>query len=129
MGEEEREEEGPQTQEWEFAIVMFILFVIVGIVLVIPTQTIDIGFGRTIAYAPYGTIGWFFIGISWIWFLWPIYKNYFARMSETYGEAIGRGISRGLRRGKVCPECSTINDVDFKICPECGYKWPIRSGS
>lgn len=129
MGEEEQEEEAPKSQAWELAILMFLLFVIVGMLLVIPIQTIDIGFGRTIGYSPYATIGWFLIGISWIGFLWPLYNNYFARMSETYGEAIGRGISRGMRRGKVCPECSTINDIDFKICPECGYKWPVGGGS
>lgn len=132
--EEERQKREGLAPEWGYAAIIFIFLLLVGIVLLIPTETVDFGNGRpvidyTYTYQPYGVIGWALIGMSWIAFLWPVYKYIFTKMPKAYGEPIGEGISRGLRKGKVCPECNTINDFDFKICPECGYHWPAGSSA
>ncbi len=119
MGEEKREREGI-APEWGYAAVLFLVLLVVGVLLLIPTETADLGFGVTFAGIGYGLIG-----ISWIGFLWPVYKYIFTEMPKVHAEGIGEGISQGPEKGKVCPECNSVFDFAFKICPECGYIWPI----
>jgi hypothetical protein len=114
-----------QSGEWGTAIALFVFLLMLGIALMIPTETRDYGFGVTVTYHPYAYIGWTLIGISWLILLWPFYKHIYTSMPKAYGQAIGEGISRGLRKGKVCPDCSTINDAEAKFCPECGFRWSV----
>jgi Uncharacterised protein family UPF0547 len=118
---------GNKGGEWGSAIAIFVFLVLLGIAFMIPTATQNYGFGVTVTYQPYAYIGWTLIGISWLVLLWPWYKHIYTTMPKAYGQAIGEGISRGLRKGKVCPECNTINDIEAKFCPECGFSWRRRN--
>lgn len=113
----------PSDEDWGGPVVLFIILLFAGILLMIPTETVDFGYGATYTYQKYGSIAWTLIGMSWLPLLWPLYKHIYITMPRVYGQAIGEGIGRGMRKGKVCPECSTINDIDAKFCPECAYSW------
>jgi DNA repair protein RadD len=38
----------------------------------------------------------------------------------------GRASGSGEPRAKCCPECRTLVAPGTKICPECGYAWPVK---
>ena len=110
-------------EDWTGPVALFLILLFAGILLMIPTETVDFGYGVTYTYQTYGSIAWALIGLCWLPLLWPVYRRMYFTIPRVYGQAIGEGISRGMRKGKVCPKCSTINDIDAKFCPECAYSW------
>lgn len=59
--------------EWRYALVILLVLLVVGFVLLIPTETVDMGSDVTLTRQPYALIGSGLIGFSWIGFLWPGY--------------------------------------------------------
>jgi DNA-directed RNA polymerase subunit RPC12/RpoP len=112
---------------YDGAILFMIIMIALGVLLCIPSETQDFGYGIEWTSHPYMWIGMTLISISWLPLAYIWYKHFLTNTMQTFaraqGESIGSGISKGMSIGsRVCPKCNLINPATARFCNDCGKR-------